>query len=141
MSLALTTIVLAIASTVMDGGMSLSSCHPSVPSSASTRLLRAIERVESGGRSDAVGDHGLAVGILQIHPILVEDVNRISGRHFTLDDRLSPERSEQMFWIWAGSRCRGATDEQIARRWNGGPRGDTKQSTKKYWEKVKNELD
>jgi len=31
---------------------------------------------------------------------------------------------------------KGATPEQLARRWNGGPRGDTKTATEAYWRKV-----
>jgi hypothetical protein len=35
---------------------------------------------------------------------------------------------------------RGATTEQLARRWNGGPTGDRKAATVAYWAKVKKEL-
>jgi len=40
-------------------------------------LLNAIEQVESGGDSNAVGDGGAAIGSFQIHKIYVDDVNRI----------------------------------------------------------------
>jgi hypothetical protein len=33
-----------------------------------------------------------------------------------------------------------AAAERIARRWNGGPNGDTKSATKPYWEKVREKL-
>jgi hypothetical protein len=36
--------------------------------------------------------------------------------------------------------ARGATAEQAARRWNGGPRGDQKPATLGYWRKVEKQL-
>jgi hypothetical protein len=35
---------------------------------------------------------------------------------------------------------RGATTEQLARRWNGGPTGDRKTATVAYWAKVQKAL-
>jgi len=53
--------------------------------------------IESGGKADAVGDRGLAVGILQIHPIMIREANRILGREaFTIADRLNPAKSRQV---------------------------------------------
>lgn len=101
-------------------------------------LLPAIEQVESGGRADAVGDGGKAVGILQIHPIMVEDVNRIIGdTKYTLADRLDPAKSRDMFRIYSEHYSKGKSDEVLARRWNGGTRGERKSATLAYWSKVK----
>lgn len=101
-------------------------------------LLPAIEQVESGGKSDAVGDGGKAVGILQIHPIMVKDVNRILGEdRYTLADRLDPAKSREMFRVYSEHYSKGASDEVIARRWNAGPKGDKKPATLTYWAKVK----
>lgn len=103
----------------------------------SPALLSAIIAVESGGDPNAVGDNGRAVGILQIHPIMVREANRILGRdEFTLADRYSPERSVAIFDTYCSRWCVDATDEQIARRWNGGCRGDTKEATAAYWARV-----
>ena len=100
-------------------------------------LLPAIEQVESGGKSDAVGDGGKAVGILQIHPIMVEDCNRIVGeKRFTLADRLDPAKSREMFRIYSDHYAKGNT-EKAARNWNGGPNGHKKSATLAYWSKVK----
>lgn len=107
-------------------------------------LLEAIKQVESSGRPDAVGTDS-ELGILQITPIMVAEVNRIldlrglQREHFTLDDRLSVRDSEAMFWIYTDFWCDQTHDyslEGIARRWNGGPEGHRKPSTEAYWRRV-----
>lgn len=103
-------------------------------------LLPAIERVESSGKADAVGDGGKAVGILQIHPIMVADVNRILGEdRYALADRLDPAKSREMFRIYSDHYAKGDT-EKSARNWNGGPRGYRKAATLPYWRKVQAEI-
>ncbi len=60
-------------------------------------LLLAIMMVESGGKPNAVGDKGKAVGAYQIHPIMVKEVNRIAKKEmFSLNDRLCPQCSAMM---------------------------------------------
>ena len=106
-------------------------------------LLAALIAVESGGNVRAVGDGGRAVGVLQIHPVTVMDVNRIAGTSYTLADRLCPEKSKAMATIYlthyASARRMGrpATAEEMARMWNGGPNGHRKPATHRYWAKVK----
>lgn len=105
-------------------------------------LVRAIEQVESKGSAIAIGDNGQAVGILQIHPVMVQDCNRILGEEkFDLEDRWSVDKSRQMFRVYTEHYSKGASDEVVARRWNGGPRGDTNPNTESYWEKVREEVD
>lgn len=41
-------------------------------------LIPVLLQVESGGDVNAIGDSGKAVGCLQIHEIMVDDVNRIA---------------------------------------------------------------
>jgi len=109
-----------------------------ITESSQNTLLSAIIQVESGGDPNAIGDGGRAVGILQIHPIMVKDVNRILGHErYTLEDRYSPEKSIEMFWIYTNHYSPHESDEVVARRWNGGPKGDTKPSTVRYWERVR----
>lgn len=104
----------------------------------SISLIDAIIQVESGGNPYAIGDNGYAVGILQIHPIMVRDVNRIVGYDkYDLNDRYDINKSKEMFWIYTNHYSKDETNEIIARRWNGGPRGDKKESTVQYWNKVK----
>jgi len=104
------------------------------------KLLAAIIQTESAGDDRAIGDQGQAVGILQIHPVMVEDINRILGwkDYYTLHDRYNPQKSIDMYYIYMDHYCQNMSDEYKARCWNGGPTGYLKPSTQKYWEKVKN---
>lgn len=62
-------------------------------------FIEALIQIESGGDSMAVGSKD-DVGVLQIRPIFVMEVNRILGEdRYTLDDRYSRERSIEMFEI------------------------------------------
>lgn len=109
----------------------------------SDRLLDAICAVESGGKADAIGDNGKAVGAYQIHPAVVADVNRLTGSHYTLADRLNPAKSRAMcraYLAHYGERA-GGTDEAHARVWNGGPKGAKKAATVGYWKRVKARLE
>ena len=114
-------------------------------------LVDAIIYVESRGNDSAVGDNGKAVGCLQIHPIMVREVNRLLAKYdipttYTLEDRYSRDKSIEMFNIVSEEYycCEDYTfmeyAEIVARRWNGGPRGDKKRSTIKYWDKVTKQL-
>ena len=118
-----------------------------VPSARATGdgLIEALIAVESRGNPAAIGDNGLAVGVLQIHPIMVRDVNRILAlrndpRRFDLHDRRDRAGSIEMFLVWREHYCSGASEEVIARRWNGGPKGDRRPSTAAYWIKVQRKL-
>jgi len=104
-------------------------------------LMKAMIMVESRGTPNAIGDSGKAVGILQIHPIKVRSVNQILEKldttlRYTYNDRFDPIKSMEMYWLWRNYRRPNASDEEIARIWNGGPRGMEKTSTIKYWNKV-----
>lgn len=62
-------------------------------------FTRALIWVESKGDSKAVGSKD-DIGVLQLTPILVRDVNRILGYDvFTLEDRLDSLKSVEMFNI------------------------------------------
>jgi len=100
-------------------------------------LISAIIQVESGGDTLAYNSKEDAVGCLQIRPIMVREVNRLLGKDsFTLKDRWSKVKSIQMFNILR-SHLKGASDEQIARVWNGGYNGKNIPQTLQYWNKVK----
>ena len=108
-------------------------------------LLSAIMYVESSYNDSAYSASEDAVGCLQIRKCMVNDVNRILRRQkselrFTYDDRWLRNKSIKMFDIYC--KYYGLTTaEQIARCWNGGPRGMQNEMTANYWEKVKNQLD
>jgi len=114
-------------------------------SNNTVHLLSAIMFVESSYNDSAYHKGEDAVGCLQIRKCMVNDVNRILRRQksdlrFSYDDRWLRSKSIKMFDIY----CKHyglTTAEQIARCWNGGPRGMQNEMTAGYWKKVKNQLD
>jgi len=111
-------------------------------------LLEALIQVESRGNENAVGDKHLilpSVGVLQIRPIMVREVNRILKKlkvkkKYTLEDRYSRKKSIEMFYIWQSFHHANDNNEVIARCWNGGSKGWKKNSTLYYWNKVQKEI-
>ena len=102
-------------------------------------LLLALIQVESGGRPNAIGDNGQAVGILQIHPIMVEDCNRISGKHYTLADRLDPVKSCEIASLYLkrySTAEKAKNDIDLSKLWNGGPAGMKNNNTIEYSRRV-----
>jgi len=109
-----------------------------------THLLSAIIHVESSNNDSAYRAGEDAVGCLQIRKCMVRDVNRILKRQksdlrFTYEDRWLRNKSIKMFDIYC--KYYGLTTaEEIARCWNGGPRGMQNDMTAGYWKKVQSEL-
>ena len=104
-------------------------------------LFAAICLVESSGDPSAYNKAEDAAGIVQIRPIMVEDVNRIlkargDKRRFTLGDRWNVAKSRQMFDVYMDHYCKGLSFIDKARCWNGGPTGHKKDSTLRYAAKV-----
>ena len=107
-----------------------------------THLLSAIMFVEFNNSDSAYHEGEDAVGCLQIRQTMVDDVNRIlkrqkSNKFFHYEDRWNRAKSIQMFDIYC-KHYNLNTAEEIARCWNGGPRGFNKPQTLSYWEKVEN---
>ena len=111
-------------------------------------LISALIAVESDGRADAIGDEGRAVGLLQITPVCVQDINHFAQTEYTLEDRADERKSLEMCWRYLyhyGNKYRRATgneptQEVLARIWNGGPCGYKSANTDHYWHKVQREL-
>ncbi len=107
-------------------------------------LVYAMIQVESRGNDSAYCAAEDAVGCLQIRPIMVEEVNRVCRilgiqKSYSLQDRWSRSESIQMLKIFA--KFYHLEDfEEVARCWNGGPRGMDYASTEGYWNKVQNEM-
>ena len=100
-------------------------------------LLMAVMAVESNFDTMAYNEKENAAGVLQIRPIMVREVNRLLGEDkYTLKDRWSKAKSIEMFNV-IRSHLKGATDEQIARTWNGGYNGKNIPQTMQYWIKVR----
>lgn len=119
-----------------------------VPNVDEFELVNALIQIESRGNDSAIGDTHLgepSIGVLQIRPIMVREVNRIlklkgTKHRFKLKDRFSREKSIEMFTIWKEFHHKDSNYEEIARSWNGGPNGPKNQKTYNYWKKVEQQL-
>jgi len=65
-------------------------------------LEMAIAFTESRFKTDATGK-AEDTGVLQIRPIYIDEVNRLSGRDYTIEDALDPCMSLEMFNIVQGA--------------------------------------
>jgi len=99
-------------------------------------LLCAMAMTESGLDPRAYNHRERAVGMFQIRPAAVVDINRHFGTSYRLWDFRDSTLSA---WaVRAYAHIYGAqTPEAIARTWNGGPDGAGEASTRGYWRKVK----
>ena len=110
-----------------------------------THLLSSIMFVESSNNDSAYNASEDAVGCLQIRKCMVDDVNRILKRQkstkiFCYEDRWSRIKSIEMFDVYCKHYNLNSAEE-IARCWNGGPRGMNNEMTAGYWKKVENKLE
>ena len=108
-------------------------------------ILSALIYVESSNNDSAYNASEDAVGCLQIRKTMVNDVNRIlrkrkSPVRFTYLDRWCRYKSINMFKIYC-KYYNLNTLEEIARCWNGGPKGMSNPLTVIYWKKVQKNLD
>jgi hypothetical protein len=109
-------------------------------------LIPILCQVESGNDPKAIGDHGLAVGILQIHSCVISDVNdSMENHYYTMSDRFNARISRTIclkYLTIYGNKYKVKTGKEptlevLARIWNGGPDGWKKDNTNNYWLKVK----
>ena len=105
-----------------------------------SNLISALIIVESSGNDLAIGDNGRAIGPLQLHRGVVQDVNRFTGSNYQWQQMTNRVQARAVCEAYLKHYGRGATTEQLARRWNGGPAGDRKSATEAYWAKVKKQI-
>ena len=103
-------------------------------------LLSALIQIESGGNDHAKGRHG-ELGALQIRPIMVRDVNRIMGTHYTHAQVTNRAIATFIANSYLAHYGKNLSDESLARLWQGGPKGAKKSSTRLYGKRVMRELD
>lgn len=119
-------------------------------------LMLAIALVESANNPLAIGDDGKAIGMLQIHKIVVDDVNRIYDSYYTYEDRYCPRKSKEIFELYVtywGSYYSSKTGRELTHRivcdiWNGGATAPIRKMTNDglkrnldtYWGKVRKVL-
>lgn len=113
---------------------------PAITPAELDRLVPALMQVESGGEYRAIGDGGKAFGPYQIHPEYLRDGNRLAGTDYSHADMFDPAKSEKIVRAYLTYYAKGKGIEAAARIHNGGPTGDRKPATVKYWEKVRKEL-
>ena len=114
----------------------------------SDKLLNALSIVESNNNPQAIRYGENSCGILQIRKICLDDVNRIYGTSYKHSDAFDPASARTIAKLYLKFYCKvyeketgfKADDEVASRIWNGGPDGWRKNSTKKYWNKVKKHL-
>jgi hypothetical protein len=114
------------------------------------RAIQALIQVESNGRCLAIGDNGKAYGILQIHNVMIQDYNRITGASLVHSDafnEVTARRVCRSILKHYLQDIRSPTLKHIAFIWNGGggarhrvehPRQDAKQANlNAYYKKVR----
>ena len=131
-----------------------------IPASAQNieGLITALVKTESNGNAAAIGDRGKALGILQIHKVMVDDFNRITGKSYKHSDMFdkakSLETARTVLSFYSKyietTTGRKATQKELAFVWNGGgsswrrvasSQSDTKQKNlETYWNKVHKNL-
>ena len=99
-------------------------------------LLQAIEQVESSKNPKAINIKENAIGILQIRQCMLDQANRISGKHYELNDCLDPFISIDIFMIIQRKYNKNMDFERAARIWNGWLNYDKKPKTIEYYNKV-----
>lgn len=105
----------------------------------STEIIRKIIMIESKNNPAAYNEKEDAVGLFQIRPIMITEVNRLlHTNRFSLEDRWCPKTSKEIFIAYQNIVNPNWDPELAARKWNGGINGDKKETTKEYWYKFKN---
>lgn len=102
-------------------------------------IINTLIQIES--ENNNIARNGDNIGILQIRPIMVYEVNRILGcNKYKLKDRFDPIKSIEMFEIYTNHHTPDWNLELVARRWNGGCNGELKLSTLNYYLKLKRKI-
>lgn len=111
---------------------------------ANVKEIRDIlKHVETNHNPLLKGDNDRSWGILQIQQIAIDDVNKKYGTDYTHQDAFDINCAEEIFELyiemWTAKlekrENREASESDIVRIWNGGPRGYKKASTLGYLKK------
>jgi len=107
-------------------------------------LLDRIQQVESGGQRSEVrgqkipdGDNGRAVGALQIHKCVVDDVNRYYKTNFSYCDRSDFPKARLIARLYIQMWMERHREEIASMIFHYGPSGWRKKDIHGYWEKVR----
>jgi hypothetical protein len=115
--------------------LTIISPEPILRTYSDTEKLQAIIWTEtSGGKSRYNPGETESVGLLQIRPIMIKEVNQILGYNkYQLSDRLSDKKSIDIFLIYQHKFNPTMDFEKMCRLWNGGRSGMNKDSTLNYY--------
>lgn len=108
-------------------------------------LIPFLITVESHGDPNAIGRNG-ELGILQINQGVIDDVNHFCGGNYIHHNAFTPALATEicslylLHWGRPSKLKRKVTFQDLARIWNGGPRGYRRSGSLKYWYKVKKEM-
>lgn len=107
-------------------------------------LIGAMSWVESRDNPNVYNKEENAVGLLQIRPIMIREVNRLleiegSSTRYTHEHAWDKNCSIEIINNWIRLN-KYYSFEKIARNWNGGYKGIYKTSTIVYWRKVRKAL-
>lgn len=98
------------------------------------KLIEATAWVESRNNPMAYNPFEGAYGALQIRKCRIDEFNKLTNSHYTLQDMYDFDKAKIVF-VWYAEQLR--EPEVIARCWNGGPYGMRIKQTVAYWDKVK----
>lgn len=103
------------------------------------RLIEAFVYVESRGNVFAYNKHENAAGVLQIRPVMLNAVNRLSANHYYLKDRYDYNKSVQMWWLIMDKHNPEFDVRKACMIWNG--RGKTGKGDYKYYKRIVKRLE
>lgn len=109
------------------------------------KIRDVLKHVETNHNPTAKGDNDQSFGILQIQLNAIKDVNETFGTDYTHQDAFDIVCAEEIFELYIKrwtinlkkNEKRDATEEDIVRIWNGGPKGYKRNSTLKYLDKYR----
>ncbi len=110
------------------------------PEDPMDRLLDAIAVVESRDNPGAVGDHGRAVGVYQIHRSYWAEGTELLGVTWKYQEARDPQKARQVVRAYLSYYGRGKSLLDMARIHNGGPKGCEKAATLAYAHKIEQVL-
>lgn len=126
-----------ISAIILCGAM----CVPPSSSVDVPRILKAIQKVETGGcknPSAAIGDNGKAIGPFQIHKVYWQDAVQydpsIGGKY---EDCKDVVYARKIVVAYLSRYAPNWNVDTVSGIHNGGPKGSTSSSTKEYRRKVK----
>lgn len=110
-------------------------------------FFKAISKIESNNNPNAIGDGGLAVGVVQIHKGCLQDANEFGKTKYNHSDCFDPEISKIIVFNYL-KRYQNKHNwefEKMAKVHNGGcnfakKSGQAAKNLEIYWQKVKHKL-